>query len=61
MFFAASSDSEGSIHQVNLFRRRDDHLAGGVTEAVGGAGVVDIIRVADEDPKACKKRLIVVG
>jgi len=61
VFFAASPDSEGSIHQVNLYRRQADHLAGGVIKAVGGAGIGDIVRVGDEDPKALKKRLITVG
>lgn len=61
MFFAASPDSEGSIHQVNLFRRQADHSAGGVIKAVGGAGIGDIVQVGDEDPKALKKRLITVG
>ena len=58
MFFAASVD--GSIYQVNLFRQRD---RGGmqVTEAVGGAGVTDIIRVGDEETKETNKRLISVG
>jgi pre-rRNA-processing protein IPI3 len=61
IFFAASSDSEGSIHQANLFRQRADHSAGGAIEAIGGAGVGDIIRVGDNDPKALKKRLITAG
>ena len=61
VFFAASPDSEGSIHQVNMFRRQASHSAGGVIEAIGGAGVGDIVRVGDEDPKALKKRLIAVG
>lgn len=61
MFFAASPDPDGSIYQVNLFRRKVDHSAGEITEAIGGAGVADIIRVGDEDPKTCKKRLITVG
>jgi hypothetical protein len=30
-------------------------------EAVGGAGVADIIRVGDGDPKAHKRRLITAG
>lgn len=61
MFFAASPDPDGSIHQVNLFRRQTDHLAGGVAESVGGGGVTDIMRVGEEDPKIRKKRLITVG
>ncbi|KAF8159611.1 WD40-repeat-containing domain protein [Crassisporium funariophilum] len=60
LFFAASSD--GSIHQMNLFRERDSKLGGIVTEAVGGAGVSDIIRVDDDESRqARKKRLISVG
>jgi len=55
MFFAASSD--GSIHQMNLFRQRDDKSGGQAVEAIGGAGVNDVIRV-DDDPEAKKKRLI---
>jgi len=59
MFFAGSAD--GSIHQMNLFRQREDSAGGQVTEAVGGAGVSDIIRVGDEDTRIKKKRLISVG
>jgi pre-rRNA-processing protein IPI3 len=61
MFFAASPDPQGSIHQVNMFRRRADHSTGGVTEAIGGAGVADVIRMGEEDPKTRNKRLITVG
>lgn len=60
IFFAASPGPQGLIHQMNLFRRRANH-SGGITEAVGGAGVVDIIRVTDDDPLTRKKRLISVG
>ncbi|KAG6817549.1 hypothetical protein H0H87_007517 [Tephrocybe sp. NHM501043] len=56
---AASSD--GSIHQINLFRQRDTKKGGQFTEAIGGAGVSDIIRVGEEDREAQKKRLISVG
>ncbi|THH13451.1 hypothetical protein EW146_g6764 [Bondarzewia mesenterica] len=59
LFFAASAD--GSIHQVNLFRKRMDKGGGIATEAVGGAGVSDIVRIGDEDPREAKKRLISVG
>ncbi|KAJ7636093.1 WD40 repeat-like protein [Mycena polygramma] len=60
MFFAASKD--GSIHQMNLFRQREDKTGGLVMEAIGGAGVTDIIRVGDEEQtKAQKRRLISVG
>jgi pre-rRNA-processing protein IPI3 len=57
-FFAASAD--GSIHQVNLFRTRIDKTRGRVTEAVGGAGVGDILSVAEDDPIAGKRRLVSV-
>jgi pre-rRNA-processing protein IPI3 len=59
MFFAGSAD--GSIHQMNLFRQREDSAGGQVTEAVGGAGVSDVIHVGDENPKIKRKRLISVG
>ncbi|KAI0091715.1 WD40 repeat-like protein [Irpex rosettiformis] len=57
LFLAASAD--GSIHQVNLFRQRDDKLSR-VLEAVGGGGPTDVIRMTDEDQEAAKKRLISV-
>ncbi|KAI0675497.1 WD40 repeat-like protein [Trametes maxima] len=59
LFFAASAD--GSIHQVNLFRQREDKFSRAAMEAVGGAGVSDVIRINDVDPKDAKKRLISVG
>ncbi|TFK39957.1 WD40-repeat-containing domain protein [Crucibulum laeve] len=59
MFFAASAD--GSIHQMNLFRQRDSKFGGQAIEAIGGAGVTDIIRVDDDSREAKKKRLISVG
>lgn len=64
IFLAASAD--GSIHQMNLFRQRDfrqrDSDTGAqVPEAIGGAGVGDVIRVGEEDREARKKRLISVG
>ncbi|KAG6910225.1 hypothetical protein DXG01_012360 [Tephrocybe rancida] len=59
IFMAASPD--GFIHQVNLFRQRDTKKGGQFTEAIGGAGVSDIIRVGEEDREAQKKRLISVG
>lgn len=58
LFFAASPD--GFIYQVNLFRQRTEKHAGQTIEAVGGAGVSDIIRVADEDNSSSRKRLISV-
>ncbi|KAH9839891.1 WD40 repeat-like protein [Rhodofomes roseus] len=59
LFFAGSAD--GSIHQVNLFRQREDKFGRAAMEAVGGGGVNDMIRINDEDPQAAKKRLISVG
>ncbi|KAI0629250.1 WD40 repeat-like protein [Trametes polyzona] len=59
LFFAASAD--GSIHQVNLFRQREDKFSRAAMEAVGGAGVSDIIRINDVDPKDARKRLISAG
>ncbi|KAJ7623486.1 WD40 repeat-like protein [Roridomyces roridus] len=60
MFFAASKD--GSIHQMDLFRQREDKTGGHLLEAIGGAGVTDIIRVGDDaHTKTQKKRLISVG
>ncbi|KAK7445391.1 Pre-rRNA-processing protein ipi3 [Stygiomarasmius scandens] len=58
-FFAASSD--GSIFQMNLFKHREDKSKVPLTEAIGGRGVNDIIRVDDESPDAHKKRLITAG
>ncbi|TBU49181.1 WD40 repeat-like protein [Dichomitus squalens] len=59
LFFAASAD--GSVHQVNLFRQREDRFSRAAMEAVGGAGVGDVIRINDTDPAAARKRLISVG
>lgn len=59
LFFAASAD--GSIHQVNLFRQREDKFSRAAIEAIGGGGVSDAIRVNDMDTTATKKRLISVG
>ncbi|KAI0028547.1 WD40 repeat-like protein [Vararia minispora EC-137] len=44
LIFAVANGPEGDIYQVNLLRRRDDHV-----EAVGGAGVNDIIRLGMEN------------
>ena len=60
-FFAASPGAEGSIHQVNLFKKRQGDSSGTNIEAIGGAGVTDVIRVGEEDPKTRNKRLISVG
>jgi pre-rRNA-processing protein IPI3 len=47
---------------MNLFRDRETKAGGIITEAVGGGGVTDIIRVDDdENREARKKRLISVG
>jgi pre-rRNA-processing protein IPI3 len=47
---------------MNLFRERETKLGGIITEAIGGAGVTDIIRVDDDESReARKKRLISVG
>ncbi|KAL0953524.1 hypothetical protein HGRIS_004745 [Hohenbuehelia grisea] len=60
MFFAGAED--GSIHQMNLFRHKKTNKssAAPATEAIGGAGVSDIIRIGNE-PSDGKKRLISVG
>ncbi|KAF8889379.1 WD40 repeat-like protein [Infundibulicybe gibba] len=58
MFFAASVD--GSIHQMNLFRQRKNDLGVQTTEAVGGTGVTDIVRLDDDDHMR-RKRLISIG
>lgn len=57
-FFAAAPD--GSAHQVNLFRDADEK-SGIPAEAVGGAGVSDVIRIEDIPAEARRKRLISVG
>lgn len=59
LFFAGSAD--GSVHQVNLFRQREDKFGQASMEAVGGGGVSDVIRINDIDPQTAKKRLISVG
>ncbi|KAF9245301.1 WD40-repeat-containing domain protein [Melanogaster broomeanus] len=60
LFFASSPD--GSIYQVNLFRERGTkHKGGPFMEAVGGAGVSDVIRIDEDDNAGGRKRLIDVG
>jgi len=59
IFFAASAD--GHIHQMNLFRQRETKPGGQFIEAVGGAGINDVIRVSEEDCVSQKKRLIFVS
>ena len=56
-FFAAAPD--GSVHQVNLFRDADEK-SGIPAEAVGGAGLSDVIRIEDIPAEARRKRLISV-
>lgn len=46
---------------MNLFRYRDTKSGGQFTEAIGGAGLSDIIRVGEEDRETRKRRLISVG
>ena len=47
---------------MNLFYERESKLGGTVVEAVGGAGVTDVIRhESDQSREARKKRLISVG
>jgi len=59
LFFAASGD--GSIHQVNLYRTRIDKTHGLMAEAVGGAGVSDILSAAENEQDASNRRLVSVG
>ena len=62
LFFASSSSEDGSIHQVNLFKQKEDKFARSGLEAVGGAGVADIIRIDGEGQgEAGRRRLIAVG
>ncbi|KAK7686421.1 hypothetical protein QCA50_010645 [Cerrena zonata] len=62
LFFAASSSEEGSIHQVNLFKQREDKFARSGLEAIGGGGIADIIRIDGEGQSEMgRKRLISVG
>lgn len=56
-FFAASQD--GSIYQVNLFRRRSGAANMRGVDAIGGGGMSDVIRLADDD--IASQRLISVG
>lgn len=57
LFFAAADSAKGEVYQVNLFRRKDD----GRGEAVGGAGVADILRISDGEAKESSQRIINVG
>ncbi|CCL99676.1 uncharacterized protein FIBRA_01697 [Fibroporia radiculosa] len=59
LFFAASAD--GSIHQVNMFRQREDKFGSAALEAVGGAGMNDVVRIDIQDTRTAKKRLISTG
>ncbi|KAI0073256.1 WD40 repeat-like protein [Panus rudis PR-1116 ss-1] len=58
LFFAASEDS---IHQVNLFRQREDKFSRVGMEAVGGAGSGEMIIIDQEGQQESRKRLIKVG
>jgi pre-rRNA-processing protein IPI3 len=58
VFFAAALGASGAIHQVNLFRRRTDR--GGLVEAVGGAGVTDVVRIDEQNEQDSMRRLLVV-
>jgi pre-rRNA-processing protein IPI3 len=56
-FFAASRDDDGSIHQMDLLRQREDGLG---IEAVGGANVGHIERDRLDMTKK-NKRLMLAG
>jgi len=58
VFFAASPD--GSIHQTNLFRQREDKMGSLVTETAGGSGIANVVHVGEE-VLGSKNRLISVG
>ncbi|TFK74935.1 WD40 repeat-like protein [Pluteus cervinus] len=57
-FFGASGD--GAIYQINLFRQAQSESHSGMSEAIGGAGLSDMIRIAN-DVQDTQKRLISVG
>jgi pre-rRNA-processing protein IPI3 len=59
-FFAASRDDDGSIHQMDLLRQREDGLG---IEAVGGTDVGHIERVGlgESDTAKKNKRLMLAG
>lgn len=46
---------------MNLFRTRIDKTRGPIAEAVGGAGVGDVLSVAEDGPNANKRRLVSVA
>lgn len=46
---------------MNLFRTRIDKTHGRVAEAVGGAGVSNLLSVAEDDRDASNRRLVSVG
>ena len=58
VFFAGSAD--GDVHQMNLFKQRQDKLSRAL-EAIGGGGSTDVVRLTEEDEENVKKRLIPVG
>lgn len=59
VFFAASQD--GSIHCVNLFRQRKTNAGESISEAVGGSGTSEVIRIAEEGANSQSRKLIQVG
>lgn len=59
VFFAASQD--GSIHCVNLFRQRKSDARESISDAVGGGGTSDVIRIVEEEAKSQSRKLIQVG
>ncbi len=47
---------------MNLFRERESKIGGVITEAVGGAGVTDVIRVDDdENSRSAEKEAYLSG
>ncbi|KAF8489311.1 WD40-repeat-containing domain protein [Gautieria morchelliformis] len=57
--FLFSGSQDGSIHQVNLFRRRTDATNMRGVEALGGGGMSDVIRLDDDE--TAHQRLISAG
>ncbi|TFK51715.1 WD40 repeat-like protein [Heliocybe sulcata] len=59
-FFAASSGEEGVVYQMNLFKHAKSRK-NTMIEAVGGGGVMDIVRIGEEGDDGPKKMSIDVG
>jgi len=59
VFFAASQD--GSIHCVSLFRQRKTDAGESISEAVGGGGTSEVIRINEEGANSQSRKLIQVG